>query len=242
MKYIARVLLATCLLTLPLLLVVHSAESAKPQPRSHVATTDSRTEPLQQVDEKKVPERESSRPISKSALDRLGEPTSAPTNTLAPLTPTQTPQAAGAQSAQTIQNNWLSINQGGATEVSNGNLKLGISIAQPVAGYVESGNLALGLGYWYGAAAGTGGCDCPWQSDYNEDSIQNAVDLNFLIDVIFFGEVNTVDPSCPGFRMDYNCSGEVDAVDINFLVDLLFFGGPPACDPCTCPPGSCVFP
>jgi len=242
MKYIARVLIAMCLLALPLLVGVRPAESAKGQPRSHVATSGSKTEPLQQVDEEKAPERESARPTSKSALDQLGEPVSAPVNTAVPPTTTPTPLAAGAQSAQTIQNNWLSINQGGATEVSNGNLKLGISIAQPVAGYVESGNLALGLGYWYGAAAGTGACDCPWQSDYNEDSILDAVDLNFLIDVIFFGEVNISDPSCPGFRMDFNCSGEVDAIDINYLVDYIFFGGPAPCSPCTCPPGSCTFP
>ena len=187
---------------------------------------------------------------NKSALDQLQGTTSEPATT-APLTPAtpfipeQTSQTAGAQSTQTIQNNWISINQGGATEVASGNLKLGISIAQPVAGYVESGNLALGLGYWYGAAAGGGGgCDCPWQSDYNEDGNIDAVDLNGLVDVIFYGATNIVDPSCPGWRMDFNCSGDVDAVDINFIVDYIFYGGGLPCDPCACTsyPTGCTFP
>lgn len=75
-------------------------------------------------------------------------------------------------------------------------------------------------------------CDCPWQSDFDQNSVQDALDLNALIDILFFGTPDVQDPQCPKFRADFNCDGVPDALDLNDMVDRLFFGGSPPCDPC----------
>jgi hypothetical protein len=76
-------------------------------------------------------------------------------------------------------------------------------------------------------------CDCPWQGDFDESGTRDAVDLNALIDVLFFNGVDPQDPNCSTTRSDVNCDNAPDAVDLNDLITHLFFQGPPPCDPCT---------
>ncbi len=63
--------------------------------------------------------------------------------------------------------------------------------------------------------------------DLNDDGVLDAVDLNTLIEVIFFnGEV----PVPPEERADINCDGVFDAVDLNQLINVIFFNAPqPEC-------------
>jgi plastocyanin len=75
-------------------------------------------------------------------------------------------------------------------------------------------------------------CDCPLQADLNADLQFDSVDLNLLIDALFFGGFNPQDPDCPTARSDLNADGFSDSVDLNVMIDLLFFGGPPPVDPC----------
>lgn len=64
------------------------------------------------------------------------------------------------------------------------------------------------------------------RGDMNSDGHFDALDLNELIDQIFFGG----DPPCPAYVSDMDCNLVPDALDLNYLIDLLFFGGPPS--PC----------
>jgi len=81
---------------------------------------------------------------------------------------------------------------------------------------------------------GTGApdCSCPFQGDLNGDGTFDAIDLNDLIDVLFFNATDPQDPDCPRTRGDLNASGVADAVDLNYMIDLLFFNGPFPVDPC----------
>ena len=79
-------------------------------------------------------------------------------------------------------------------------------------------------------------CDCAQHGDLSGDGVFDALDLNELIDYVFFSGTQPLqDATCPHIdRGDYNCDGVDDALDLNYLIDLLFFSGPPPCDPCAC--------
>lgn len=136
-----------------------------------------------------------------------------------------------AGTAAGIRMDWISINHGGATEVTSGDLKMGLSIAQTVAGEVSSGDLKMGLGFWYGAA-GTSDCACPHQVDMDTDGFPTALDLGIMIGIAFGGEPDVVDAGCPVSRGDFDYDGFVTMLDIGWMVDYLFAGGPGPCEPC----------
>ncbi len=79
-------------------------------------------------------------------------------------------------------------------------------------------------------------CSCPHQSDFDTSGFHDAVDLNALINIVFFNGTDIQDSQCPAFRSDFNCDGVPDAVDLNDLINFLFFNGPLPCDPCLCSP------
>ncbi|GAB4315638.1 MAG: hypothetical protein Kow0074_03330 [Candidatus Zixiibacteriota bacterium] len=83
-------------------------------------------------------------------------------------------------------------------------------------------------------------CDCPWQADFDENGILDAVDLNAQIDVLFFDGFNPQDPVCTATRADFNFDGTPDAVDLNVLIDHIFFSADGPCDPCDPVQGSCA--
>ena len=60
------------------------------------------------------------------------------------------------------------------------------------------------------------------RGDVNNDGVLDALDLNQLIDMLFFGGSATLDPR----TADIDCSGFNDALDLNDLIDCLFFDGP----------------
>ena len=75
-------------------------------------------------------------------------------------------------------------------------------------------------------------CDCPCQGDFDCSGTRDAVDLNSLIDILFFSGESTTDVACPTSRADLDCDGTPTALDLNVLIDHLFFAGPPPCNPC----------
>ncbi|MBD3299695.1 MAG: hypothetical protein GF341_13645 [candidate division Zixibacteria bacterium] len=77
-----------------------------------------------------------------------------------------------------------------------------------------------------------GACSCPHQADMNDDDQLDAVDLNAIIQALFFNGADPQDLQCPNPRSDFDCSGETDAVDLNALISTLFFNGSGPCDPC----------
>jgi hypothetical protein len=79
-----------------------------------------------------------------------------------------------------INLDWVSINQGGAIDLVSGDLKMGVSIAQPVASEVSAGNMKLGLGFWYGGTSAGNECVCSFQSDYDGDGFVTTLDLSWL--------------------------------------------------------------
>jgi hypothetical protein len=82
-------------------------------------------------------------------------------------------------------------------------------------------------------------CFCFYQGDINANGSVDAVDLNQLIDILFFSGLGPKDPQCPFYRADWNGDGFTDAVDLNICINHLFFGGPSPCDPCS-GNGACV--
>ena len=84
-------------------------------------------------------------------------------------------------------------------------------------------------------------CDCPFQVDFDESGVIDALDFNTQVDVIFFGATDLMDPNCPATRADFNADGVPDALDLNGLIEYLFFSGDDPCNPCdpiqsTCSP------
>ncbi|MBD3299402.1 MAG: S8 family serine peptidase [candidate division Zixibacteria bacterium] len=75
-------------------------------------------------------------------------------------------------------------------------------------------------------------CDCPYQSDFDENAVLDANDLNGMIDALFFNGPNPQDPDCTKTRADFNCDDAPDANDLSGFIDHLFFNGPGPCDPC----------
>ncbi len=237
MKYLIYRLAVVGLLIVPLLFGASEVWSAK----KRTTSSDSKTS-LRQLADSTETRKTLDRKPSTTTPPRYVDPNvtatpspRAPRPTPAGHVTEQSPSTQSTQGAAAIENNWISINHGGATEVSAGNFKLGISIAQPVAGYVEAGNYQLGLGYWYGAAAGgSSTCDCPYQSDLDQNNLRDNVDLNVMITILFFNGDNQQSPSCPAVAIDFNCDGNPDNVDLNWMIDHLFFNGVGPCDPCAC--------
>ncbi|MEW5873842.1 MAG: thrombospondin type 3 repeat-containing protein [Candidatus Zixiibacteriota bacterium] len=84
-------------------------------------------------------------------------------------------------------------------------------------------------------------CVCARQADLDANTFVDAVDLAFVIDIVFFGASDAQDPACPRTRADFDANGFADAVDLAFLIDHVFFGQAGPCDPCnpvqpTCTP------
>lgn len=77
------------------------------------------------------------------------------------------------------------------------------------------------------------GCLCPYQSDFDEDSFNTALDLSVMIDILFAGHPDDQDEGCPSPRADFDCDGFSTALDLSSLIDHLFAGGDPPCDPCS---------
>jgi hypothetical protein len=75
-------------------------------------------------------------------------------------------------------------------------------------------------------------CDCPWQSDWDEDTFITALDLGSLIDILFAGDDPVQDPLCPTVRGDFDCDTFPTALDLGNLIDYLFASGPGPCLPC----------
>ena len=75
-------------------------------------------------------------------------------------------------------------------------------------------------------------CDCPYQGDFDGNGYIDALDLNALIEVLFFGGPEPSDPYCGVSRGDLNDDGYPDGLDLNYLIDYLNFGGPAPLDPC----------
>jgi hypothetical protein len=62
--------------------------------------------------------------------------------------------------------------------------------------------------------------------DMDGDGFHTALDLGFMIDLLFAGGQFP----CPEYIADMNCDGFPDVLDMGWLIDLLFTGGPPS--PC----------
>ena len=150
-----------------------------------------------------------------------------PRNQLSPV------ESASSAAPTNLRIDWLSVNGGGETEVAAGNYRMGVSIAQTVAAEVSSANYKMGLGFWYGVGSAGGGCSCPFVGDPDGSGFFDAVDVQWLIDVVFFAFPATNDPDCPSTRSDVDCSGFADAVDVQWIIDVVFFAGIPPCDPCS---------
>jgi hypothetical protein len=76
------------------------------------------------------------------------------------------------------------------------------------------------------------GCNCPNQSDFDEDGFLTALDLGAMIDILFSGSPDVQDSSCLSPRADFDCDGFSTALDLGGLIDHLFAGGDGPCSPC----------
>ena len=148
------------------------------------------------------------------------------------------PKVLSTGTAAAINLDWVSVNHGGAIEIGSGPFRMGVSIGQTVAGYVESGPYQMGLGFWYGAAGAPQDCACDCFGDPRCDSIINDIfDIVEAANVAFrFGPpLPDPNPLCPRTRTDVNCDGATNIFDIVKFADVAFrFVSPSVafCDPC----------
>lgn len=209
-----------------------SVSSAKPATNTESSSA--------QKSAKKIPERagRTTSPATGSSATSQKSGLTIPEKSLAG--PSEPSSTAGTALPSDLKLDWVSINQGGAIALSNGDLVMGLSIAQPVAGEVSSGDLTMGLGFWYGGAAASGGCSCPHQTDLDTDGFSTLLDLGLLIDILFVGGVDPPNPGCPASRGDFDNDGFQTILDLGKLVDYLFAGGADPCDPCNPVQGTCL--
>lgn len=142
--------------------------------------------------------------------------------------PPASPQVLGAGTAATVASDWNVFCGGGSVGVASASHRGRFTIGQQFTGGYSSSGLSVGLGFWYGAH----GCDCRRHADIDGDGAPTAVDLQLLIQIIFFAAPDVTDPFCPVRRTDLNCSGVTNATDLTLLINILFFGGTVACAPC----------
>jgi hypothetical protein len=126
---------------------------------------------------------------------------------------------------------WGSVSYGGQASQS-ANYQVNGSAGQTAVGYVSGNNHELGVGFWYNVEWAGIDCFCPHQGDIDADGFVTALDLGFMIDILFAGFTAIRDPDCPTVRADFDCDNFATALDLGALIDHLFVGGPPACDPC----------
>ncbi|MBD3297795.1 MAG: hypothetical protein GF341_03990 [candidate division Zixibacteria bacterium] len=75
-------------------------------------------------------------------------------------------------------------------------------------------------------------CLCAFQGDLDGNGALDAIDLNLMIEVLFFNGSDVCDPTCPNCRSDVTCDDVSDSTDLNYLITAIFFNGAPPCDPC----------
>jgi hypothetical protein len=159
-------------------------------------------------------------------------PTLAPTAKPEEVLPEPQVQAPATQSSPAAyQLNWYSINGGGATSASSANYKMGLSVGQPVAGAASGTNYEVGIGFWYGAAAGAG-CPIVVSGDVNLSGTVTSADIIVLVNFVFKGGATPQPCAANG---DVNCGGTVTSSDIITLVNYVFKGGAAPCNTCTSP-------
>ncbi|GAB4316540.1 MAG: hypothetical protein Kow0074_04520 [Candidatus Zixiibacteriota bacterium] len=73
-------------------------------------------------------------------------------------------------------------------------------------------------------------CDNPLDFDANQQI--DAIDLSYLIDVLYFNGTNIQDPDCPSTRADFNNNNKINSWDLNYAIDYIFFGGVAPCNAC----------
>ena len=74
---------------------------------------------------------------------------------------------------------------------------------------------------------------CPHQCDYDADGFSTALDIAFMIDILYSGLPDIQDQDCLLSRSDFDCDGFASALDLGALIDYVFVGGQPPCDPCS---------
>jgi len=163
---------------------------------------------------------------------RIGKQTTDLPGTSPEVTAPSVPSTPSSSPADIVLD-WVSVNNGGAIDLASGDIRMGVTVAQPVAGEVSTGDLKMGLGFWYGAGAGGGGgCSCPSQVEYDNDGFPTSLDLGWLIDIVFGGFPEVHDPGCPVSRGDFDFDGFPTTLDVAWMIDYVFGGGPGPCDPC----------
>lgn len=151
-----------------------------------------------------------------------------------PVIPAPRPVVEPVAASATYEVRWSSVNAGGGRAVSP-NYASSTSSGQTTAGTISSPSFEAGGGFWEGTEADTSSviCTCSFQCDFDETGALDALDLNSLIEALFFAGANPQDPQCPATRGDFNNDGAPDALDLNDLIEHLFFGGAPPVDPCS---------
>ena len=151
-------------------------------------------------------------------------------------TPAMTLSGAQGTASAPVNMDWYSVNNGGATEVAAGNIKLGVSVGQNAVGEVAAGNVKLGLGFWYGAGTAAP-CACQCAHDPQCDGHPDIIDVTQCINVAFRDGAPILDPSatCPYATTDVDCTNATDILDVTKMINVAFRDGSPAvnfCNPC----------
>jgi hypothetical protein len=139
------------------------------------------------------------------------------------------PQQVTAGAAPVFTMDWMSVNEGGATDVASGNYQMGHSVGQSAAGLVAGTTYQMGFGFWYGAGSAVA-CPIALTGDVNLVSAVNSTDIIYLVNYVL--KAGPAPLPCPASG-DATCNNVVNSTDIIYLVNYVFKAGPPPCDVCT---------
>lgn len=228
MKMITRLTQFTILVALGVVLVTGAFARSKPH-----AVDRSLTHQSAPAADKAVPAQDVGRsaPTGTPSEPAVSSPATTPAPEAVPVPSRERGPSVVPSGTAVYTVTWQSVNAGGGV-MSSTSYAVQSSAGQAAIGYATSAAYEAGIGYWYGVTGGGGGCSCPYQGDMNNDGMPDAVDLNAVIDALFFNGANPQDPDCPRVRADVNADNVPDAVDLNYVIDWLFFNGPEPVDPC----------
>jgi len=135
-------------------------------------------------------------------------------------------QTPGVTSPQAFEIPWLSVNAGGAINLTSTNFELKASVGQSVIGSSASNSYQIGIGFWYGVTDTAGSSCIAKPGDANASGTYTLGDIISGVNYIFNKPGCDPTPLCwlSGLlcRGDWNASGTVTLGDVIQGVNYIF--------------------
>jgi hypothetical protein len=205
---------------------VNSVPTGETRAAAREAAAQSKTQTHIERETQQTPSLESSSPQKATVPDPL-DPAPAETGRTT-LSPNGGSRSSSAPATYGVS--WQAVNMGGAIATS-ATYESYSAAGEPAIGEAAGNSYGATMGYMYGLSGG-GGCQCPYQSDFDADNFVTPLDLAAIIDILFAGAPDIQDPGCVTTRADFDCDLFSTPLDLSGLIDYLFASGSGPCDPC----------